>query len=199
MKLLLASWIDRLYENFVTPTLRILFLVGLVVLVGYLIFYIVSKIRKESALPSRQSLSRENARLEAEIRRLESELREKEHTSAPSDTTQLLNIGTLKVRADRIAYIVPQSHEQKGAGDARIKVIHYRDTSLTDSVYSNFDAILAQLPGDFMLINKNQIVNLREVIKVQGMEVFLNGIRTPFYISDQKKDEFDIRMAHTRD
>lgn len=108
---------------------------------------------------------------------------------------QLLNIGTLKVKCDHIAYIVPQSLEQGDGGNARIKIIHYTDSSVTDSVYSNFDSILEQLSGDFMLINKNQIINLKEIHKIQGLEVYLKNVKSPFYVSETKKEELDIRLA----
>ena len=71
---------------------------------------------------------------------------------------QLLNLNNLKIKAASISYISSQVFEVAEGGDSRIKVIHYSGTTKTDSVYSTFDAILEQLTGNFMLINKNQII-----------------------------------------
>ena len=109
-------------------------------------------------------------------------------------TSQLLNIGNLKIKSDKISFIVPQSYEQEQGGNSRIKIIHYADNQQCDSVYCTFDELLEKLNGNFMLINKNQLINLQEIHKIQGLEVYLKGIKGPFYISAQKKEEFEMRI-----
>ena len=108
---------------------------------------------------------------------------------------QLLNLNNLKSKAASISYISSQVFEMSEGGDSRIKVIHYMNTTKTDSVYSTFDAILEQLSGNFMQINKNQIVNLDKIHKVQGNEIYLAGMSKPFFISENRKDEFDVRIG----
>ena len=99
------------------------------------------------------------------------------------------------MRGSHISYIVSQSFEQVTSGSSRIKVIHYTDTVDTDSVYATFDSILEQLGGNFMLINKNQIVNLLEIDKIQGNELYLKGYREAFLVSDIRREEFDLRIS----
>ena len=108
---------------------------------------------------------------------------------------QLLNLNNLKIKATSISYISSQVFEMSEGGDSRIKVIHYSNTTKTDSVYSTFDAILEQLSGNFMQINKNQIVNLDKIHKIQGNEIYLAGMSKPFFVSENRKDEFDIRIG----
>lgn len=210
MSILLSVFMDHVFNYFVIPALRVIFAIGTLVLVCFIIYWIFKKLFHWKNLPTRTNLARENARLGQELQliseererlmkkivQLESELMRQELTpNASTVGKQLLNIGTLKVKCDHIAYIVPQSLEQGDGGNARIKIIHYTDSSVTDSVYSNFDSILEQLSGDFMLINKNQIINLKEIHKIQGLEVYLKNVKTPFYVSETKKEELDIRLA----
>ena len=108
---------------------------------------------------------------------------------------QLLNLNNLKIKATSISYISSQVFEMSEGGDSRIKVIHYSGTTKTDSVYSTFDAILEQLSGNFMQINKNQIVNLDKIHKIQGNEIYLAGMSKPFFVSENRKDEFDVRIG----
>ena len=108
---------------------------------------------------------------------------------------QLLNLNNLKIKAVSISYIASQVFEIPEGGDSRIKVIHYSGTTKTDSVYSTFDAILEQLSGNFMQINKNQIVNLDKIHKIQGNEIYLAGMSKPFFVSENRKDEFDVRIG----
>ena len=108
---------------------------------------------------------------------------------------QLLNLNNLKIKATSISYISSQVFEMSEGGDSRIKVIHYSNTTKTDSVYSTFDAILEQLSGNFMQINKNQIVNLDKIHKIQGNEIYLAGMSKPFFVSENRKDEFDVRIG----
>lgn len=62
-------------------------------------------------------------------------------------------------------------------------------------MYATFDSILEQLGGNFMLINKNQIVNLLEIDKIQGNELYLKGYREAFLVSDIRREEFDLRIS----
>lgn len=112
-----------------------------------------------------------------------------------SYSSQLINAGSLKVRSNHISYIVSQSFEQVTNGSSRIKIIHYTDSTSTDSVYATFDSILDQLGGNFMMINKNQIVNLLEIDKIQGNELYLKQVLEPFIISDTRREEFDVRIS----
>ena len=147
-----------------------------------------------------ENTARRMAEMEARIASLEQQLyaskemhivvNEKEEQSK-----QLLNLNNLKIKANSISYISSQVFEMSEGGDSRIKVIHYSGTTKTDSVYSTFDAILEQLTGNFMLINKNQIVNLDKIHKVQGNEIYLAGMSKPFFISENRKDEFDVRIG----
>lgn len=209
MSILLSAIFENVFNYFVIPAVRVLFAAGILFVVCYIVYWILKRIFRWKRLPTRTTLARENERLEQEllaiseererlmkkIVQLESEVMKHEMAPGSSAGKQLLNIGSLKVKCDHIAYIVPQSLEQGDGGNARIKVIHYTDSSVTDSVYSNFDSILEQLSGHFMLINKNQIINLKEVHKIQGLEVYLKNVRSPFYVSETKKEELDIRMA----
>ena len=142
------------------------------------------------------------AELEAKVETLEQQLaalqqKETHIVFSEKDTSgkQLLNVSNLKVSASAITHISSQTFEQSGAGDSRIKIIHYADQHRTDSVYSSFDSILEQLSGNFMQINKNQIINLDYIHKVQGEEIYLNNIAKPFYVSEGRKPEFEARIG----
>lgn len=148
---------------------------------------------------SQESVLRRMADMEHRISALEQQLyisKELQMLANEKDepAKQLLNINNLKIKAASISYISSQVFEMTEGGDSRIKVIHYSGSTKTDSVYSTFDAILEQLTGNFMLINKNQIVNLEKIHKIQGSEIYLAGISKPFFVSDNRKDEFDVRI-----
>jgi len=145
------------------------------------------------------------AELEAKVETLEQQLaalQQKEThiilNDKDSNGRQLLNVSNLKVNATSITHISSQTFEQSGAGDSRIKIIHYADLQKTDSVYSSFDAILEQLAGNFLQINKNQIINLDYIYKVQGEEIYLKNVSKPFYVSEGRKAEFDMRIGKQR-
>lgn len=155
---------------------------------------------KKNDSNSDEALSRRLSDMESRINALEQQLsvskemhivvNEKEEQSK-----QLLNLNNLKIKATSISYIASQVFEIPEGGDSRIKVIHYSGTTKTDSVYSTFDAILEQLSGNFMQINKNQIVNLDKIHKIQGNEIYLAGMSKPFFVSENRKDEFDVRIG----
>ena len=46
-----------------------------------------------------------------------------------------------------------------------------------------------------MLINKKQIVNLLEIGKIQGNELYLKGYREAFLVSDIRREEFGLRIS----
>jgi len=155
---------------------------------------------KKNDSNSDESLLRRLSDMESRLNALEQQLsvskemhivvNEKEEQSK-----QLLNLNNLKIKATSISYISSQVFEMSEGGDSRIKVIHYTGTTKTDSVYSTFDAILEQLSGNFMQINKNQIVNLDKIHKIQGCEIYLSGMTKPFFVSENRKDEFDVRIG----
>ncbi len=204
------GFLDHAYNFFVIPFLRLLFFVGTLLLAMWLIWILLKKLLKFKTLQSNNELLQENEqllrdkqewekekdKLNKKIDSLKNELLKQEIAYAQQNTPQMLNVGNLKVKSDHILYIVPQSLELGENGNARIKVIHYTDSPQADMVYSTFDEILEKLPGNFMLINKNQLINLCEIHKIQGLEVFLNNVKTPFYVSEQKKEEFDSRMEN---
>ena len=149
---------------------------------------------------SSDDIVRRMSELEARMASLEQQLySSKEMHIVVNDkeeqSKQLLNLNNLKIKAASISYISSQVFEMTDGGDSRIKVIHYSGTTKADSVYSTFDAILEQLTGNFMLINKNQIVNLDKIHKVQGNEIYLAGMSKPFFLSENRKDEFDVRIG----
>jgi len=149
---------------------------------------------------SQEPLERRISDMEARIASLEQQLYSSKEmhivvNEKEEQSKQLLNLNNLKIKATSISYISSQVFEMSEGGDSRIKVIHYSGTTKTDSVYSTFDAILEQLSGNFMQINKNQIVNLDKIHKVQGNEIYLTGSQKPFYVSENRKDEFDVRIG----
>ena len=147
-----------------------------------------------------EDLARRMSEIEARMASLEQQLySSKEMHIVVNDkdepSKQLLNLNNLKIKAASISYISSQVFEVAEGGDSRIKVIHYSGTTKTDSVYSTFDAILEQLTGNFMLINKNQIVNLDKIHKVQANEIYLAGVQKPFIVSENRRDEFEVRIG----
>lgn len=147
-------------------------------------------------LEENQQLKEKNAELTRRIEHVENVIIQNERQLNDSrSNSRLINVGTMKVRSNHISYIVSQSFEQITNGSSRIKVIHYIGSTNTDSVYATFDSILEQLGGNFMQINKNQIVNLLEIDKIQGNELYLKNVRDAFVISDAKREEFDERIS----
>ena len=196
------SFLDGAYEYFVIPALRILFLLGVIFGVIYLTLFLIKKVMKIKTLQSHVELRQENEQLSRDKMELEKEKDnlnkknenlKKEIAQSKQATPHLINIGNLKIQSEQISYIVTQSMEKEN-GDSRIKVIHYIHSSQTDTVYSNFDELLEKLPDNFMLINKYHLINLREIHKIQELEVYLKGVKNAFYVSEQKKEEFDLRI-----
>lgn len=147
-----------------------------------------------------EALARKISDMESRLNALEQQLSTSKEmhivvNEKEEQSKQLLNLNNLKIKAVSISYIASQVFEIPEGGDSRIKVIHYSGTTKTDSVYSTFDAILEQLSGNFMQINKNQIVNLDKIHKIQGNEIYLAGMSKPFFVSENRKDEFDVRIG----
>ncbi|MCR4966155.1 MAG: LytTR family transcriptional regulator DNA-binding domain-containing protein [Bacteroidales bacterium] len=189
--------IDNIFKIFAA----ILMFSSLILLFYFLIRAVYQEIKKIKNQKTKLILEEEVKELTAKNQALEQENEELKQTLARMDNSasvnrQFINIGTLKVQSETIQYIVSQSFEQLDGGNPRIKVIHYIASTKTDAVYGTFENILEQLSGDFMQINKNQIVNLREVHKLQGSNLFLNNIKEPFCISDLKKEELELRLAN---
>lgn len=189
-------------EEVLSYWLWALILIGIVYFTVIVIKAIYNFVKRKLHQQTREDLEKENEQLHkkidelyGKINALESQVSQKD-VQMPNANSQLINVGTLKIKSDNILYIVSQSVEQPVGGSSRIKVIHYVNSDKTDSVYSTFDSILEQLSGDFMLINKNQLVNLREIHKIQGYDLYLKNIKTPFIISETKKEELDIRAKN---
>ena len=109
-------------------------------------------------LEENQQLKEKNTELTRRIEHVENVIIQNERQLNDSrSNSQLINVGTMKVRSNHISYIVSQSFEQITNGSSRIKVIHYIGSTNTDSVYATFDSILEQLGGNFMQINKTRL------------------------------------------
>ena len=46
-----------------------------------------------------------------------------------------------------------------------------------------------------MIIQVLRIVNLLEIDKIQGNELYLKGYREAFLVSDIRREEFDLRIS----
>lgn len=206
----ISVMVNITYESVISHIFEIIALILVpLIIIGCLYFsalglyrFFKGKTKKEllednaRLLEENQQLKEKNAEMNRRLEYLENMViqneRQKKEAAAGS---QLINAGSLKVRSNHIAYIVSQSFEQITNGNSRIKVIHYTDTPVTDSVYATFDSIMEQLNGNFMMINKNQAINLLEIDKIQGNELYLKGFSNPFSISDTKREEFDLRIS----
>lgn len=181
-----------------------LFMLILIFSIAYLFYLLFTVIRKHFKSKSRQELEHDlqemknqNELLERQIGLLKQDIDKKNEQIRQKDTknnSTLINIGTLQVRIANILYVVSQSFEQLEGGNSRVKVIHYVNSDKCDSVYTTFESLTEQLPATFMMINKNQLVNLNKISKIQGLSIYLEGVKDPFFISETKKDEFNKRM-----
>lgn len=170
-------------------------LLAAVLLAGLLVYTVISGISIVQNTKSRKKLRQENADLLAENTELRTKLAQLEGQTKPTATSPVfVRFGSMLIQADRISYIVSQSFDMPVGGDSRVKVIHYADTEKTDSVYETFDGMMSQLPDYFMLVNKNQLVNLHEISKVDGCTLYLRKVRMPFTISDSKLSDFLSRF-----
>lgn len=194
--------IINLVEKILEYWLWVLILIGLIYFTVLVVKSIYRFIKKRLKQETMEELREENERLKQTILDLSGKVTRLEGQISPKDSgytfsnSQLINVGTIKIKSDEILYVVSQSYEQVTSGNSRIKVIHYINSAKTDSVYSTFESILEQLTGNFMMINKNQLVNLREIQKIQGNNLYLKNVKEPFIISEVKKEELDIRIAN---
>lgn len=109
---------------------------------------------------------------------------------------QFVQIGSLKIRSKSILYIASQSFDQLPAGNSRIKVIHYLNSDQKDYLYTTFDVLVEKLPEEFMMINKNILVNLNGIAKIQGNEIFLKNRKSSFLVSENKQAELELRLSN---
>lgn len=193
------NFVEELFK-FIAPYMFLLLLVFSIVCLFAFLFKVI---RKHFKAKSRNELEQElheikahNEELEQQISSLTQALDKKNEPIKHKETQDgtLIHIGTIQIKVVNILYIVSQSFEQLEGGNSRIKVIHYINSDKCDSVYSTFENIIEQLPSTFMMINKNQLINLNKISKIQGLSLHLEGIKEPFYISETKKEEFNKRM-----
>lgn len=197
-------------QQFVSPLLDIFILILGVALIFLLLYLFVLAIIRMVKGKTKKELTTENAELTRSLERrsvenetlsrrvehLENLVLEQERIKNHQVLhTSLIHIGALKIQAEQIAYIVSQSFEQVTSGSSRIKIIHYTHSTATDFVRITFESLVELLPANFMMINKNQLVNLREIRKIQGNELYLQNVEAPFLISDTRREEFDMRIA----
>lgn len=179
-----------------------MFFLILVFSIACIVFLIFNVIRKhfkskgKSELEQKlQEMKIQNDDLKQQIWSLKQDGNMKTEQVLPKDMNNtLVNIGSLQLRTANILYVVSQSFEQVEGGNSRIKVIHYVNSDKSDSVYTTFENLIEILPASFMMINKNQLINLNKISKIQGLSIHLEGIKNPFYISETRKDEFSKRM-----
>lgn len=189
---------DEVFGKILDIAIIILAISSLSVLIILVIQAIMARIRTPRSVieDKNKELLEENKMLKLQIDKLEnkSDKRAENVIVIKSEANQMVNLNSLKIKAEKILFITSQSFIGKGEGDSRIKIINYINSTKTDSVYSSFDSILEQVTGNFFMINKNQIINLNYVMKVQANEIYLETIKEPFYLSELKKEEFDIRI-----
>lgn len=171
------GFLEAAYEYFVIPAIRILFLLGVFVGVVYLVWTLLKNlIRIINNHP------------------LEEKSQQTDEQSLQS-SPQFVTIGNLKIQSNDISYIVTQSEENDN-GSPRNKVIHYKNSSKTDIVRSNFEDILKILPDHFFQINKQHLINLNDIQKIEGDIIYLKGIKKTFYLSEKYHKDFDARMKN---
>lgn len=172
-------------------------LIAAVLVAGLLVYTVVASISIVQNTKSRKKLRQENAELSAQNEELRTRIEELERQTQKQSQPRkpaFVSFGTMLIQSDHIAYIVSQSFDMPSGGDSRVKVIHYTDNEKTDSVYDTFDGMMAQLPDYFMMVNKNQLVNLHEVSKVDGNTLYLRKVRMPFAISESRMPDFLSRF-----
>lgn len=172
-------------------------LIAAVLVAGLLVYTVVASISIVQNTKSKKRLRQENAELSAQNEELRTRIEELERHAPKQQQLQkpdFVSFGTMLIQSDHIGYIVSQSFDMPSGGDSRVKVIHYTDTEKTDSVYETFDGMMSQLPDYFMMVNKNQLVNLHEVSKVDGNRLYLRKVRLPFTISDSRLPDFLSRF-----
>jgi hypothetical protein len=196
--------INITYESVISHIFEIIALVFVPLIIIGCLYYSALGIYRFFKGKTKKELMEENARLleenlqlkekNAELsRHLEhaenvvilNEKQQKENDLFP----QIIVIGSLRIQSKRISYIESQPD------NSRMKDFHYTDDDKIDSVNTTFEPILEQLAGNFMQINKSQIVNLDEFSMSQGDELYLKGVNKAFYISDKYRGEFKQRTS----
>ena len=183
---------NKFFSLYGGPFLEIVLFIFISILSIWAIYHLLSKSLLFFKIKTKKELFSENEALKKENERLLDEINRLDIGKA---TTGIAILGPLKIKCDTILYIVSQPFEQPSNNNSRIKIIHYVNSEKTDAVYATFEYILSQLPDYFMLVNKNQIVNLKEVYNVQGNELYLKKLKSSFIISDAKKEEFEQRWS----
>ena len=120
-----------------------------------------------------------------------------ENEQTQQSEPQFITIDNRKIPCEYISYIVTQPWED-GRGDSRIKVFHYTNSNKTDRTNISFNNLLKKLPSNFMLIHKNQLINLYQVFKTEGLNVYLNGVEKEFNVSENKIEEFYLRWENVK-
>lgn len=184
------TW-DNFFATYCTPFIEIMILIFFAFLLLMFFYYFFSKLMSILKIKTRDKLLAENEELKKENLRLAEELGKMTEKSPQG----IAIFGPLRVKYDTILYIVSQPFEQPENSNSRIKIIHYINSEKTDSVYATFDYIIQSLPEHFMLINKNQVVNLKEVYNVQGNELYLKNFKKSFTISEKHRQEFDLKWS----
>ena len=185
------TW-NKFFSLYGDPFLEIILFVFISILSIWAIYHLLSKALLFFKIKTKKELLSENEALKKENERLLDEIN---RSNTEKATSGIAILGPLKIKCDTISYIVSQPFEQPSNNNSRIKIVHYVNSEKTDSVYATFEYILGQLPDYFMLVNKNQIVNLKEVYNVQGNELYLKKLKSSFIISDAKKEEFEQRWS----
>lgn len=168
----------------------IFLLIAALLVLGLLIYTVLVCITAVMHTKSKRRLMRENEELAGENKKLKSKITAMEDDGTTKAASPFISFGSLLIQPNRIAYVVSQTFDMPFSGDSRVKVIHYTDSKNTDSVYDSFEGILSKLPDYFLMINKNQIINLHEISKVEGHALYLNNVKVPFSISESKMAEF---------
>ena len=149
------GFLDGAYKYFVYPTLRLMFVISLFICVVYLIWMLIKKLLSINKHSSTEILQ---------------QIEEQSIQSSP----QFVTIGNLKIQCDAISYIITESEENEN-GNPRNKVIHYKNSSKTDTVRSNFEDILKNLPDHFFQIHKQYLINLNDIQTIDGDLIYLKG------------------------
>ena len=127
-----------------------------------------------------------------------------EETSVPShlpvspiQVVKMVSIGNIQVNLRNITYI--ESSNKKGedlTSDSRKKIIHYANSTRTDTVAATFNEIANQVKDDYLIqVNKQVMVNLMYIQKLDGINLYLQGVDTIFVVSEKYMKQLNERFA----